>query len=200
MTPIKEQKEGPCDFSFACADYHSRRQETYDAAKKEIKARTYMLWLAIVCAIVIVALTGCKTVIPSVLTESRAGEALTQVVIPAQGDRDEVPVGVNKDDVVAQVHTDSGSTIVIAENKDRTIVDRVMGKKKYTAYLDNKAVAEAKEVQKQGKEMVAQPKAPWWKWPVYALIGIAALAFIYFLRPIIALLKSLVDFMGRLKK
>lgn len=158
------------------------------------------LWLAVACSLAIISLTGCKTVVPSVLTENRAGEALTQVVIPAQGDRDEVPVGVNRDDVVAQVHTDSGSSIVIAENKKRSVSDWVLGKRKYTAYLDNKAVIEAKVVQKQGKEMVTQPKAPWWKWPLYILIALTVLVFIYFLRPIIALFRSLIDFMGRLKK
>lgn len=37
MTPVTEQKEGPCDFSFACADYHVKCQATYDAAKAENK-------------------------------------------------------------------------------------------------------------------------------------------------------------------
>jgi len=31
-----KQREGPCDFSFPCADYHDKCQATYNKAKTEI--------------------------------------------------------------------------------------------------------------------------------------------------------------------
>lgn len=158
------------------------------------------MMLRILLLLSLLIVSGCKTVTPSVLTEDRSGEPLTQVEIPSQGDRGEIPVGVDAGDVVAQVHTDSGSTIVIAENKDRSIVDRIRGKKKYKAYLNNEAVKEAETVKKQGEEMVTQPKAPWWKYPLYALIGLIVLVFIYFLRPLIDLLRAGIEWMGRFKR
>lgn len=156
--------------------------------------------LTFIALFLLVLTFGCKSVAPAVLTQDRSGDPMVQVDIPAAGDRGEIPMGVDAGDVVAQVHTDSGSTIVIAKTPKRSLTDKVLGKRKYTAYLDNKAVSEAKVVSVRGDDMVSQPRAPWWKWPIYFLVAVIGALFLYFMRPLCEMVKEVVSIANRFRK
>ena len=113
-------------------------------------------------------LFGCKTLPPPVtLTETKSGEQVMEYEIQQTESRKDVPVNVDPRDVVAKVETKTGAKAWVVD------------KQRWNPFND---VQVFKNEQAKVEDLkIAQPKSPWWKWPVTVLIFIAVLAVVVFL-------------------
>ena len=117
-------------------------------------------------------LSACPhTTSPVVLTEDKAGNALTMAAIPESGSRKDVPADVAPRNVIAEVQTPTGGHVLIVKKPFHKAVE----------YSNAQAKAEGLTI--------VQPKDPWWKWPAIVGGALAFAALLYFLAPLIGLLR-----------
>lgn len=105
-------------------------------------------------------LAACKSIpVPVVLTETKQGEPVTMTAVQETADRQDIPADVAPREVVAKVETKTGAKVWVVKKsafKPPVVYQNAQAKKEGIA--------------------IAQPKDPWWKWPLIAFILIAVIA------------------------
>jgi hypothetical protein len=110
-------------------------------------------------------LFGCHHYAPiSVITETKQGEALTMTPIQETASRKDIPVDVAPREVIAKVETKTGAKVYVVKK-----------------FFFRPPVVYQNEQAKAEGITIAQPKDPWWKWPLAFGIVLAVAAGLYFL-------------------
>ena len=116
----------------------------------------------------LVLLFGCRSMpAPVIVSETRSGEQVMEYEIQQTESRQDVPVNVDPRNVVAKVETKTGAKAWVVD------------KQRWNPF--NEVQVFKNEQAKTEELKIAQPKVPWWKWPVTVLIFLAVLATVIFL-------------------
>lgn len=150
--------------------------------------------IVVLCVLGIISLfSGCgllrTPVMPTLNTESKAGEKMIAQEPAKTGSRSLVPVGEHARNVVVQ------SSLPHAGGK----IGNFVVTKSFWPWGKVIITYDCLNCHKKMPMTVEQPKDPWWLWP--AIIGgiIAALAAFYYLRPILELLSVPLSWLKRRK-
>lgn len=117
--------------------------------------------------IMLLVLIGCKSIVPTVLTETKQGEPVTMTKVQETASRTDIPADVAPRQVVAKVETKSGAKVWVVKKSP----------------FKSPVVYQNQQAKDEGLT-VAQPRDPWWKYPAIVAGILAILALLYFWRTI----------------